>query len=98
MYSEDYVVDENTADRVAQTFDPTTSIRHEIGVPSAEADDTTIDMEAQREPATQEVLAGLVEQVTFHNDDNGFCVLRIKAQGSPRPDNGRRTCRDHFLW
>ena len=29
----------------------------------------------------REVLAGLVERVTFHNPDNGFCVLRIKARG-----------------
>ena len=28
-----------------------------------------------------ETLAGLVERVTFHNPDNGFCVLRIKARG-----------------
>ena len=28
-----------------------------------------------------EVLAGLVERVTFHNEENGFCVLRIKARG-----------------
>ena len=28
-----------------------------------------------------EVLAGLVERVTFHNADNGFCVLRIQARG-----------------
>src|SRR5271166_2434936 len=28
-----------------------------------------------------EVLAGLVERVTFHNSDNGFCVLRVKARG-----------------
>jgi exodeoxyribonuclease V alpha subunit len=27
-----------------------------------------------------EVLAGLVERVTFHNADNGFCVLRVKAR------------------
>ena len=35
------------------------------------------------EPAssTQEVLAGVVERVTFHNADNGFCVLRINARG-----------------
>ena len=33
------------------------------------------------EPLTQEVLAGLVERVTFHNDENGFCVLRTKARG-----------------
>ncbi len=33
------------------------------------------------ESAAQEVLAGLVERVTFHNAENGFCVLRIKARG-----------------
>jgi exodeoxyribonuclease V alpha subunit len=38
-------------------------------------------MKSQPEPATQEVLAGLVERVTFHNAENGFCVLRIKARG-----------------
>src|SRR5207302_4058771 len=27
------------------------------------------------------VLAGLVERVTFHNDENGFCVQRVKARG-----------------
>ena len=29
----------------------------------------------------QEVLAGLVERVTYHNAENGFCVLRAKARG-----------------
>src|ERR1019366_7277545 len=29
----------------------------------------------------REVLAGLVERVTFHNADSGFCVLRTKARG-----------------
>ena len=29
----------------------------------------------------REVLAGLVERVTFHNPDNGFCILRTKARG-----------------
>lgn len=28
-----------------------------------------------------ENLAGLVERVTFHNEDSGFCVLRVKARG-----------------
>jgi len=28
-----------------------------------------------------EQIAGLVERVTFHNDESGFCVLRIKARG-----------------
>jgi exodeoxyribonuclease V alpha subunit len=31
--------------------------------------------------ATTEVLAGLVERVTFHNAENGFCVLRVEARG-----------------
>src|ERR1700737_4601140 len=38
-------------------------------------------MRPQQEPSTQEVLAGLVERVTFHNSENGFCVLRAKARG-----------------
>src|SRR6202047_2543502 len=29
----------------------------------------------------QEVLAGLVERVTYHNSENGFCVLRAKVRG-----------------
>jgi exodeoxyribonuclease V alpha subunit len=28
-----------------------------------------------------EILAGLVERVTYHNEENGFCVLRVKARG-----------------
>src|SRR5437762_2156637 len=32
-----------------------------------------------------EVLAGLVERVTFHNEENGFCVLRVKARGQRDP-------------
>ena len=31
--------------------------------------------------STTEVLAGLVDRVTFHNSENGFCVLRVKARG-----------------
>ena len=31
--------------------------------------------------AATEALAGLVEHVTFHNEENGFCVLRVKARG-----------------
>src|SRR5258707_4286494 len=38
-------------------------------------------MKPQHQPKTQEVLAGPVERVTFHNDESGFCVLRIKARG-----------------
>ena len=31
--------------------------------------------------SSTEVLAGLVDRVTFHNPENGFCVLRVKARG-----------------
>lgn len=30
---------------------------------------------------TSEVLVGHVERVTFHSDESGFCVLRVKARG-----------------
>jgi len=33
------------------------------------------------ESSTQEVLAGLIERVTFHHVENGVCVLRVKARG-----------------
>jgi exodeoxyribonuclease V alpha subunit len=39
---------------------------------------------AMPSPATQtdrEVLAGIVERVTFHSAETGFCVLRVKARG-----------------
>jgi exodeoxyribonuclease V alpha subunit len=48
---------------------------------SAETTDATIDMKPQPGPSAQEVLAGLVERVTYHNAENGFCVLRAKARG-----------------
>jgi exodeoxyribonuclease V alpha subunit len=38
-------------------------------------------MRPQPGSATQEVLAGLIERVTYHNAENGFCVLRAKARG-----------------
>ena len=31
--------------------------------------------------APAETLSGLVERVTYHNAENGFCVLRVKARG-----------------
>jgi hypothetical protein len=31
--------------------------------------------------STTEVLAGLVERVTFHSEESGFCVLRVKTRG-----------------
>ena len=38
-------------------------------------------MRSQPESSNQEVLAGLVERVTYHNSENGFCVVRIKVRG-----------------
>ena len=38
-------------------------------------------LKQQPDLPTREVLAGLVERVTYHNPENGFCVLRIKARG-----------------
>jgi exodeoxyribonuclease V alpha subunit len=41
----------------------------------------TARMPTQPESSTPEVLAGLVERVTYHNVENGFCVLRAKVRG-----------------
>ena len=38
-------------------------------------------MKPQPEASKAEVLAGLVERVTYHNAENGFCVLRAKVRG-----------------
>src|SRR5271157_4538652 len=37
-------------------------------------------MKAEPQPSDREVLAGLVERVTYQNADNGFCVVRVKAR------------------
>jgi exodeoxyribonuclease V alpha subunit len=34
----------------------------------------------RRRPVTEEISA-VIERVTFHNDDSGFCVLRVKTKG-----------------
>ena len=51
--------------------------------PSADhRDRTPADQAGGRDGAPgREVPAGLVERVTFHNPETGFCVLRIKARG-----------------
>jgi hypothetical protein len=36
---------------------------------------------ARTTASSTEVLAGLVDRVTFHNPENGLCVLRVKARG-----------------
>ena len=33
-----------------------------------------------RRPVSEEV-SGLIERVTYHNEESGFCVLRVKARG-----------------
>ena len=38
-------------------------------------------MKQEPPSSSLEVLAGAVERVTFHSEDSGFCVLRIKARG-----------------
>ena len=50
-------------------------------------------MKPQPHLSTQEVLAGLVERVTFHNTENGFCALRalssrVLGDYLPCPDAG----------
>ena len=36
---------------------------------------------ARMADADKQTIAGLVERVTFHNEESGFCVLRVKARG-----------------
>ena len=38
-------------------------------------------MSTHRAPTKREPLSGLVERVTFHSPDTGFCVLRVKVRG-----------------
>ena len=38
-------------------------------------------VQPSRTTTPTEGLAGLVDRVTFHNSENGFCVLRVKARG-----------------
>jgi hypothetical protein len=57
-----------------------TSTYRGIGARGTAIDDL-INMKPQPDTSTQEVLAGLVERVTYHNVENGFCVLRAKVRG-----------------
>jgi len=34
----------------------------------------------ERKPVTEEI-SGLIERVTFRNDESGFCLLRVKTPG-----------------
>ena len=39
-----------------------------------------MSIQAQATGSDREVLAGLVERVTYQNAENGFCVVRVKAR------------------
>ena len=46
------------------------------------AEATDLDQAVDNRAATPtETLSGLVERVTYHSPENGFCVLRVKARG-----------------
>src|SRR3990172_6250118 len=68
-------------DETGSISGPETSTCHGIGGRSDKRGDATLVTRPQPESSSQEVLAGLLERVTYHNDENGFCVLRIKARG-----------------
>jgi len=48
---------------------------------SAPSSEGWADTGLSRGNGAAEPLVGLVERVTFHNLDNGFCVLRVKVKG-----------------
>ena len=42
--------------------------------------------------ATEEI-SGLIERVTFHNEENGFCVLRVKTRDAGTRRRSSALCR-----
>jgi exodeoxyribonuclease V alpha subunit len=44
----------------------------------------------QQDRTPLEALAGTVERVTYHNAENGFCVLKVQVRGK-RKARGRST-------
>ena len=73
--------------QVANQFcrDALQTIRSLRRLPIAEKGASAVDrlqMNSDSLASAQEVLAGLVERVTFHNTESGFCVLRTKARAS----------------
>jgi exodeoxyribonuclease V alpha subunit len=60
------------------------NIPHRVSArpPSQSPKRTTITRKPQQPPSQEfERLDGLVERVTFHNADSGFCVLRLQVRG-----------------
>lgn len=47
--------------------------------------EATLCMNSSTPAADREVLAGPVERVTFHNEENGYCILRVRARGQREP-------------
>jgi hypothetical protein len=41
-----------------------------------------------RRPLTEKIF-GVIERVTFHNEDRGFCVLRVKTKRHRGGNRGR---------
>jgi hypothetical protein len=73
-------IEANGLTRGAQSFDPHSCVNQSgnslwLGRVVLQHAKPSMQIEA----ADREVLAGLVERVTFQNADNGFCVLRAKA-------------------
>ena len=64
--------------RGCESLSPQPALRRSL---TGRTDEIALRMSPQPEPSTQEVLAGLVERVTYHNAENGFCVLRARARG-----------------
>jgi len=62
------------------------SVRDAVGLASEEAAMVT----AQQEPSAQEVLAGLVERVTFHDDENGVALEKTSPETLAITSDGLR--------
>jgi len=63
---------------------PSGDVRRRTASPTfgVEAEGNTgLDQAIGSGAAPVETLSGLVERVTYHNAENGFCVLRVKARG-----------------
>jgi hypothetical protein len=58
---------------------------------------------SERKLATEEI-SGVIERVTFHNDESGFCVLRVKARnhwtriGHPEVSDKKKILSSSQLW
>jgi hypothetical protein len=48
-------------------------------------------MKPQPEPSTQEVLAGLIERVTYHSEENGFCLRHAATANSEQAWQAKAT-------